>query len=163
MTIFLQETSVMGKPDNFNSDDLKPLIENLIDKVRNQEDPDVLKAYKKAFKKQVPFALRSWVVAYMLKEMGNKRGGNRKTIADGMSIFVSIGRNRKVFPKDLVHLFVNTGKVSRDNIGDIKILDNYSFISISRSAAESAIDNLDGIDFRGRKLTVNFAKKKEDS
>jgi len=153
----------MGKPDNFNSDDLKPVIENLIDQVRNQEDPDVLNAYKKAFKKQVPFALRSWVTAYMLKEMGKKRGGPRRTIADGMSIFVSIGRNRKVFPKDLVHLFVNTGKVDRDSIGDIKILDNYSFITISSSAAESAIDNLDGIDYRGRKLTVNFAKKKAGS
>ncbi|MDC7234516.1 MAG: DbpA RNA binding domain-containing protein [Spirochaetales bacterium] len=153
----------MGKPDNFNSDDLKPVIENLIDQVKNQEDPDVLNAYKKAFKKQVPFALRSWVTAYMLKEMGKKKGGNRRTIADGASIFVSIGRNRKVFPKDLVHLFVNTGKVDRDSIGEIKILDNYSFITISRSAAESAIDNLDGIDYRGRKLTVNFAKKKAGS
>ncbi|MDC7241612.1 MAG: DbpA RNA binding domain-containing protein [Spirochaetales bacterium] len=152
----------MGKPDNFNSDDLKPVIENLIDKVKNQEDPDLLNAYRKAFKKQVPFALRSWVTAYMLKEMGQKKGG-RKTVADGTSVFVSIGRNRKVFPKDLVHLFVNTGKVNREDIGDIKILDNYSFMTISRSAAENAIDNLDGIDYRGRKLTVNFAKKKAGS
>ncbi len=149
----------MGKLDNFNSDDLKPVIEDLIDKVKNQEDPDVLNAYKKAFKKQVPFALRSWVAAYLLKEIGRKNNRGR-SIADGTSLFVSIGRNRKVYPKDLVHLFVNTGKVERDNIGDIKILDNYSFITISRAAAESAIDNLDGIDYRGRKLTVNFAKKK---
>ena len=62
-----------------------------VDQVKNQEDPDVLNAYKKAFKKQVPFALRSWVAAYMLKEMGQKQGRGRKTIADGMSIFVSIG------------------------------------------------------------------------
>ncbi|QEN08882.1 hypothetical protein EXM22_13105 [Oceanispirochaeta crateris] len=150
----------MGKPDNFNSDDLKPVIERLIDQVKNQEDPDVLKSYKKAFKKQVPFALRSWVTAYMLKEMGQKRKGSSRSIADGTSLFVSIGRNRKVFPKDLVHLFVNTGKVERENIGDIKILDNYSFITISQAAAANAIDNLDGIDYRGRKLTVNLAKKK---
>jgi len=149
----------MGKPDNFNSDDLAPVIENLIDQVKNQEDPDVLNAYKKIFKKQIPLSLRSWVAAYMLKELSQKRKGSRD-IADGTSLFVSIGRNRKVFPKDLVHLFVNTGKVDRQNIGDIKILDNYSFITISQSAAESAVDNLDGIDYRGRKLTVNLAKKK---
>ena len=148
----------MGKLDNFNSDDLKPVIEGLIDHVRNQEDPDLLNAYKKAFKKQVPFALRSWVAAYLLKEASRKN--RSRSIADGTSLFVSIGRNRKVYPKDLVHLFVNTGKVDRENIGDIKILDNYSFITISRAAAENAIDNLDGIDYRGRKLTVNFAKKK---
>ncbi len=152
----------MGKPDNFNSDDLAPVIENLIDQVKNQEDPDVLNAYKKVFKKQIPMTLRSWVAAYMLKELSQKRRGNReiRDIADGTSLFVSIGRNRKVFPKDLVHLFVNTGKVDRSNIGDIKILDNYSFITISQSAADAAVDNLDGIDYRGRKLTVNLAKKK---
>jgi len=152
----------MGKPDNFNSDDLTPVIENLIDQVKNQEDPDILNSYKKIFKKQIPLSLRSWVSAYMLKELSQKRRGSR-IIADGTSLFVSIGRNRKVFPKDLVHLFVNTGKVDRQNIGDIKILDNYSFITISQNAAADAVDNLDGIDYRGRKLTVNLAKKKSGS
>jgi hypothetical protein len=95
----------------------------------------------------------------MLKEMGQKRGG-RPIITDGVSIFMSIGRNRKIFPKDLIHLLINTGKVDRQDIGDIKILDNYSFIVISRSAADNAIDNLDGIDYRGRRLTVNMAKKR---
>ncbi len=150
----------MGKPDNFNSDDLKPVVESLIEQVRNQEDLELLSAYKKAFKKQVPFALRSWVTAYLFKELAQKKGTGRRTIADGTSLFVSIGRNRKVYPKDLVHLFVNTGKVAREDIGDIKILENYSFITISKSAADEAIDNLDGIDYRGRKLTVNHAKKK---
>jgi len=148
----------MGKPEDFNSDDLRPVVESLIKQVKEQEDPDLLNAYRKAFKKEVPFSLRSWVAAYMLKEMVEKKAG--RILPDGISLFVSIGRNRKVFPKDLVHLFVNTGKVDRKNIGDIKILDNYSFITISRKAADEAIDNLDGIDFRGRKLTVNFAKKK---
>ncbi len=151
----------MSKPDNFNSDDLKPVIENLIHKVRNQEDPDVLKAWKKAFRKQVPFTMRPWITAYLLKEAAQKR--RSRTIPDGISLFVGIGRNRKVFPKDLIHLFINTGKISREQIGDIKILDNYSFMSISKSAADSAIDNLDGIDYRGRKLIVNYARKKTDS
>ena len=102
--------------------------------------------------------MRSWVTAYMFKEFSSRKTG--RTVADGVSLFVSIGRNRKVYPKDLVHLFVNTGKVDRALIGDIKILDNYSFITISKKATEEAIDNLDGIDYRGRKLTVNFAKKK---
>ena len=102
--------------------------------------------------------MRSWVSAYLLKEFASKKTG--RTVQNGVSLFVSIGRNRKVYPKDLIHLFVNTGKVDRSMIGDIKILDNYSFITLNSQATETAIDNLDGIDFRGRKLTVNFAKKK---
>ena len=148
----------MGKPDNIRPEDLLPLVENIMKRVREDEDPDMLNAYKKAFKKTVPFSMRSWIVAYMFKELTARKTG--RSIPDGVSLFVSIGRNRKVYPKDLIHLFVNTGKVDRNSIGDIKILDNYSFITISKKASEAAIDNLDGIDYRGRKLTVNFAKKK---
>jgi hypothetical protein len=41
-------------------------------------------------------------------------------------------------------------------------LDSYSFLEIEESAADSAIARLDGENFRGRKLTVNFAKKKSE-
>jgi hypothetical protein len=148
----------MGKLENINGEDLQPVVENIIKRVKGDEDPDILNAYRKAFKKTVPFSMRSWVTAYLFKEFSSKKGG--RSITDGVSLFVSIGRNRKVYPKDLIHLFVNTGKVERNMIGDIKILDNYSFITINRKASEAAIDNLDGIDYRGRRLTVNFAKKK---
>ena len=156
----------MGKTENITPEDLYPVFENLIKRVKENEDPEILNSYRKAFKKSVPFSMRSWVSAYLFKEFASKRGGRNVrdgrnvTIKDGVSLFVSIGRNRKVYPKDLVHLFVNTGKVDRDLIGEIKILDNYSFITISSKATEQAIDNLDGIDYRGRKLTVNHAKKK---
>ncbi len=149
----------MGNKENINPEDLLPVVENLIKRVKENEDPDTLNAYRKAFKKTVPFAMRSWLSAYFLKEYASRKT-TRTTVQDGVSLFVSIGRNRKVYPKDLIHLFVNTGKVDRNMIGDIKILDNYSFISVSSQATETAIDNLDGIDYRGRKLTVNFAKKK---
>lgn len=148
----------MGKLDNINSADLLPVVENIIKQVREDENPDNLNAYRKAFKKTVPFSMRSWVTAYMFKELCSRKVG--RSVPDGVSLFVSIGRNRKVYPKDLVHLFVNTGKVDRALIGDIKILDNYSFITVGKKATEEAIDNLDGIDYRGRKLTVNYAKKK---
>ncbi len=148
----------MGKNETINPEDLLPAVENLLKRVKENEDPDILNAYRKAFKKTVPYSMRSWVSAYMLKEFASKKTG--RTVQNGVSLFVSIGRNRKVYPKDLIHLFVNTGKVDRSMIGDIKILDNYSFITLNSQATETAIDNLDGIDFRGRKLTVNFAKKK---
>ena len=42
------------------------------------------------------------------------------------------------------------------------MLDNYSFIDIPEAAAEKAISLLDGSDFRGRKITVNHARKREE-
>jgi len=77
------------------------------------------------------------------------------------TIFVSIGKNRKVFPRDLVRLFKNNLEIDQNAIGNIKVLDNYSFVDIPQKVAKKAIDKMDGMEFRGRNVTVNFAKKKD--
>lgn len=152
------------------TDEMKSAVENIISHVREVEDPDLLSDYRKVFKKTVPRGLRSWVTAYFIKEalnggkIGNGKGAKapkRAPLADGTTLFVGVGKNRKVYPKDLIHLVINTGKLERDDIGNIKILDSYSFVSVKTDKAKTAISNLDGINYRGRNLNVNFAKKKE--
>ena len=44
-------------------------------------------------------------------------------------------------------------------IGNIKILDNYAFVNVDEKEADNVISILDNSEYRGRKLTVNFAKK----
>ena len=78
------------------------------------------------------------------------------------SIFVSIGKNRRVYPRDLVGLLVAVGGLDRDRIGDIKVLANYSFVQLYTEDCQTAIDKLNGYDYRGRKLVVSFSKQKED-
>ena len=46
------------------------------------------------------------------------------------SIFVSIGKNRRVYPRDLVGLLIAVGGIDRERIGDIKVLANYSFVQL---------------------------------
>jgi RNA recognition motif-containing protein len=41
-------------------------------------------------------------------------------------------------------------------------LDSYSFIDIPEQYSQKAIEQLNGKDFRGRKITVNHARKKEE-
>ena len=77
-------------------------------------------------------------------------------------LFLSMGKNRKVFPRDLIQLFADRLKAERSQIHDIKILDNYSFVEIDDSLGERAIRELSGIEFKGRKLAVNYARKRED-
>jgi hypothetical protein len=45
----------------------------------------------------------------------------------------------------------------------IKIFDNYSFLDISLDHAQDAISTLSGTNFRGRRITVNRARKKNNS
>ena len=73
-------------------------------------------------------------------------------------LFVSIGRNRRVFARDILALINARAGVDRDDVGTIRILDNYSFIQVRTSAADAIIGALNGQPFRGRTLTVNYAR-----
>lgn len=78
------------------------------------------------------------------------------------SIFVSIGKNRRVYPRDLVGLLVAVGGIDRERIGDIKVLANYSFVQLYTEDCQTAIDKLNGYDYRGRKLAVSFSRQKTE-
>lgn len=78
------------------------------------------------------------------------------------SVFVSVGRNRRVFPRDLVGLFCSVAGIERERIGEIKVLANYSFVQVYSEDAQKVIDALNGYDYRGRKLAVNLSRQKVD-
>ncbi len=78
------------------------------------------------------------------------------------SIFISIGKNRRVYPRDLVGILIAVAGIDRDRIGDIKVLANYSFVQLYTEDAQTAIDKLNGYDYRGRKLAVSYSRQKSD-
>lgn len=78
------------------------------------------------------------------------------------TIFISVGRNRRVFPRDLVGLLVSVAGLERDRIGDIRVLANYSFIQLFTEDCEKVIKALNDYDYRGRKLSVSYSRQKED-
>lgn len=177
-------------------------LESTVNRVKNEEDVDVLASLNKLIKKNVPLSLRKYVFAYLLKEIlkhshsygramryNNSKKANQKVKHDyksvekteettpevrvhhervqipadeAVSIFVSIGKNRRVFPRDLVGLLIAVAGLERDRIGDIKVLANYSFVQLYSNDAQTAIDKLNGYDYRGRKLAVSFSRQKTD-
>ena len=149
----------MSRIDDVLTDEMISAIDVMLKNVKEDADPDDLKIYKKIFKKTVPLHLRPWATAYLFKKAVEQK--TRKKITDGTSLFISVGKNRRVYPRDLIQLFVGTGKINRSDIGEIKVLDSYSFITVKADSAAKVIDNLDGINYRGRNLSVNFAKKKQ--
>ena len=95
----------------------------------------------------------------------NSRGETLRVLSEEESVqlFVGIGRNRKVFPREILALITARAKVARDDIGMIRVLDNYSFVQVRTPAADTVIQALNGSSFRGRGLTVNHARRgKED-
>jgi hypothetical protein len=171
------------------------LLKNAVERVKNDEDPVELNQFKKLFKKHVPFALRSYVAAYLAKnstftgrrenfrgrrdgfkgrgrfEQGEKyfrqdREPAPRVVIDealAATVFISIGRNRRVFPRDLITLIVQNSSVERSRIGDIRVLDNYSFVQLYAEDCDKVISALDGLEYRGRKLSCSYSKKHDES
>ncbi len=134
-------------------------INELLRRIKEEENPEELNAIRGVIRKNVSVFNRMYLAAMLMKEHLNRKGTTKGRFT---TLFVGVGKNRKVFPKDLSQLFSDNGSVPRSDIGDIKILDNYSFVEVASKHAKPAMDALNGMDFRGRKLTVNYARKKED-
>ena len=180
-------------------------LKDLVAKVK--ANPDELEALKKVFKKNVPFTLRSYVAAYLLRNAGGAifRFNNFKEREDFHAnreerfnrfernetqteeagtevreprerftrvqipeensevVFVSIGRNRRVYPRDLVGLFISVAGIEKERIGDIRVLANYSFVQLFKEDAEKAIAALNGHVYRGRPLSVSYSKQRPEN
>ncbi len=154
------------KMTNLNEESIKRKIDDFISIIKESEDPILLKSYQKLIKKNVPFHLRGYFSAFLLKSILGGSTPSRSsapgTIAPGtmQTLFINIGKTRRVYPNDLSRFFQKSLELTPDKIGPIKVLANYSFIDINKDAAEDAVAKLDGTTYRGKKITVNFARKK---
>jgi ATP-dependent RNA helicase DeaD len=141
-------------------------IRQILDRIRQEEDPEELEEYRRIIRRRVPMRLRGYFMAYLFKIQGGpalkKAPEPRQQRGQEFSkLFVSVGRSRRVYPKDLVELFMSRLGLDRSQIREVKVLESYSFIEVDSSAAEKAIAELSGTEFKGRKLAVNHARKKE--
>jgi hypothetical protein len=77
-------------------------------------------------------------------------------------LFISIGRNRRVFPREILGLILTRAQVAREDIGMMRILDSYSFVQVRDTAADAVIEALNGTTFRGKTITANYARLKRE-
>jgi len=154
-------------------------VTQALESVKTADNPEELDRYRKLFRQNVPFTMRSYVASYLAKQLvmdGRFSSGNRNNNApfhqakpkiilgkeEAKVLFFSIGRKRGVSPKDIITLIMQNTSVPRDHIGEIKLLDNYSFVQIMKENAEGVIAGLNNSRYRGRPLSVSYATNKED-
>ncbi len=80
---------------------------------------------------------------------------------DMARLFVSVGRSRRVSRQMLTDLFVVKLDIPQDQIGEVRVLDNFSFIEVPAAVAQSAIDRITGETLNGRRVNVDFARSKK--
>jgi hypothetical protein len=81
---------------------------------------------------------------------------------ESIQLFMNIGRNRRVFPREILGLIYAKTSVSREDIGIITIMNNYSFVQVRKSVAVELMETLNGISFRGKILAVNYARTRNE-
>jgi len=139
---------------------LEQQIKTIIQDIK--ANPDDLSEYRKIFKKNVPFFLRSYFAGKLLQDLeGTSNKPSRRVPSGNMkTLFVSIGRRRRVHPRDLMKLFQKALDIKSTEIGPIKVLDNYSFIDLNEKLSTKAVEQMNGMEYRGRKISVDYAKKR---
>jgi len=151
-------------------------LKEILDRMQNSADATLLHEYYKLFKKEIPFFKRSYAAAWLFMNYDEKEAphirnndvssdaGEKTFITipeeESKRLFISIGKNRRLFPREIITLLISKTSAEREDIGSIRILDNYSFVQVRDTKADEIIEKLTGHKFRGRTLAVNFAKPK---
>jgi hypothetical protein len=168
-------------PPYIDREKAKNTVNLILDKIKTEADSGLLADYYGLFKKEVSLFNRSKVAAYLLMQYDqgqNNRFSKNTSRArapaedaprspplaeeESKRLFFSVGRSRRIFPREILGLINAQTSVAREDIGIIRILDNYSFVQVRDTVAETIIEALNGISFRGRPLTVNYAKSRSE-
>jgi hypothetical protein len=171
-------------PSRIDKERITRTIETILEKIHTEADPHLLNEYRSLIRKNVSFFSRSYMAAYLLMRLegglpAQSAGRRRRTEKppkeesrigparylpeeESVRLFISIGRNRKVYPREIIGLISTNTGADRDDIGNIRILDNYSFVQVKTGAADGIIEALNGQQFRGRMLTVNYARNRKE-
>ena len=80
--------------------------------------------------------------------------------SEDIRLFLSVGRRDGINPKSLVQFIKDTAKVKPTSIGDIDILENFSFVNISPDIKDKVIDKCIGRKLNKRKVNIEVANKK---
>jgi hypothetical protein len=174
----------------FDKEKTKKVIAMVLENIKTDADLELLNEYHSLFKKEVSLFDRSKAAAYLLmlcaqgknargpRVLPPESGKNAKRPApqkaghdeeryplpeeESVQLFFSAGRSRRGFPREILGLIYSKTAISKEDIGAIRILDNYSFVQVRQTIAEKIIETLNGTSFRGRLLTVNYAKNRSE-
>ncbi|HBY20317.1 MAG: ATP-dependent RNA helicase [Clostridiales bacterium GWE2_32_10] len=94
-----------------------------------------------------------------LSEFEKGKGKGMSTSNDMIRMFINIGRNKKIGPKDVVGAIADKARIKGNFIGDIDIYENFTFVEIPEKYAEQVIDMMKGNTIKGNTINIEKASK----
>ncbi|MFU0800562.1 MAG: DEAD/DEAH box helicase [Xylanivirga thermophila] len=106
-------------------------------------------------------------VAAALMHMIYDKEGGYKYSEDNLNahkrytrLFLTVGRKDKVNPRLLLQFLKDKGNVNREDVGDIDILDKFTFMDVSENEAKNVLKRCSGKKLCGRKVKIAVSNSK---
>ena len=148
-------------------EELVEFINSAVEEIKAYNNPEELNRLKKLIKKNVPFTMRGYLAAYLIDKNTTKhaykkdRPSKRITeVPEGSNtLYINLGKFGRMYSKELVNYITSNANILKEDIQMVKVLDKYSFVTMSNENCQKVIDKLNGTELRGRKVQVNIANK----
>jgi len=84
-----------------------------------------------------------------------------KADSSDIRLFFSVGRRDGLNPKTLVNFIKDNARVKASYIGDIDILENFSFVNVNPDIKDKVLNKCMGLRLNKRKVNIEVANKKK--
>jgi ATP-dependent RNA helicase DeaD len=86
-------------------------------------------------------------------------GGVRRESGDNVSLKINYGKNHGFDIKGLFSLINFNKNLKGIDLGRINLMPEYSIFSVDKKHAEEVIKNLDGVEFKGKKISITKSQE----
>ncbi|MGD9605226.1 MAG: DEAD/DEAH box helicase [Bacilli bacterium] len=83
----------------------------------------------------------------------------RSTKKTDQRMFVGLGKKDSYRPQTLIQMLSDTTGIPKDDINNLEMFDNFSFVEVPATQKDTFIQNLSAIKQKGRKILVEVAKE----
>lgn len=146
-------------------------IRELFAEMKLYNNPQELEEIKKLIKKNVPLTMRGYFSAYLYVLSGNSaKSADKSSLKEhkkpevpenAIALYINVGKISHSPVKELIAFICENAGLKEKDIMTVAYKQNYSFVYVDKSKADSIIENVNGKSFKGRKVKMNFSKEKD--
>ncbi|MCQ2398176.1 MAG: DbpA RNA binding domain-containing protein [Sphaerochaetaceae bacterium] len=146
-------------------------IKELVQDMKLYNNPELLEEMKKVLRKNVPFSMRGYLLAYLYvtspkfnsqivkSDVASHQSSYSHQIPDdAVSFYINVGKMSRGSARELAGFICREAGISDEDLLSVIFKQNYSFFNVRKNKADVIINNVNGKTFRGRKVKVNFSK-----
>ena len=141
-----------------NETEIAPFLDQIFDTLKDLDREALIKKFVSAeFNRFLDYYKDA-------EDINDQSKANDRAVSDEnmQRFFINLGRKDKLTPPRLMGLINEQHKKRDIEIGQIEILDKFSFFELDASYADKTIEVFKGTEFEGRRVSVEFTSPKKD-